>query len=170
MERIPHDGWQQHAGHVDRYEWANKHVQPGEVVNDVACGSGYGSLLLINAGEYRGYDRPGVDIVQAPDHATFHGADLNSAWVPETCDVTVCFETLEHVEDPAYVASMLAATTRRLIAVSVPVVPTAHENHHHLHDFTVSEIPALFPGWTVVEEWAQPEEMSHVWLFGREDV
>lgn len=165
MERIPADGWHQHAGHVARYQYAARHVRDGETVNDIACGTGYGSTFLLR-GSYRGYDQPGV-----PDPAfpgSFHTADLDDpAWRPDTADVTVCFETLEHVHNPARLAAVIAATSRRAIAVSVPVVPTTHLNPHHLHDFTEQDIPPLFPGFAVVDEWPQPEELSHVWLLER---
>ncbi len=82
-------------------------------------------------------------------------------------DVTICFETLEHVTYPAHLAEVLMRTTRRAILVSVPVVPTTHMNGHHLHDFIQDDIPGIFPGFTVVEEWPQPEELSHVWMLGR---
>lgn len=165
MERIPADGWHQHTGHVARYQYAAKCVRDGETVNDIACGSGYGALFLLR-GPYRGYDRPGIPDASFP--GSFHAADLDDpAWRPGVADVTVCFETLEHVKDPAHLAAVIAETSRRAILVSVPVVPTRLENPHHLHDFTEADIPPLFPGFLVADEWAQPEELSHVWLLER---
>lgn len=165
MERIPADSWEQHKGHVARYWYAAQHVRLGEVVNDIACGVGYGSGFFLR-GPYRGYDRPGV-----PDPSfsgSFHTADLDDPnWEPAPADVTVCFETLEHVKDPAHLARMICRTTRRAIVVSVPVEPTTHLNPHHLHDFTAADIPPLFGGFGIADEWAQPEELSHVWLFER---
>lgn len=166
MERIPADSWRGHPGHVARYLYAARHIHAGETVNDIACGSGYGALLLLQ-GPYRGYDRPGIPDPQFP--GSFHAADLDDpAWTPSTADVTVCFETLEHVKDPALLAAVIAETSRRAIVVSVPVVPTAHLNPHHLHDFTAADIPPLFPDFHVADEWPQPEELSHVWLLERD--
>jgi hypothetical protein len=163
MERIPADTYAQYAGHCDRYRWAADLVNEGETVNDVACGSGYGSTFFPHA-VYRGYDRAGVPSEMFPGE--FHEADLdNSDWEPSPADASVCFETLEHVIDPAHLAQTLVRTTRRVIFVSVPVVPTTHMNGHHLHDFTREDVPLLFPGLRITEEWAQPEEMSHVWRF-----
>lgn len=166
MERIPADGWGEYTGHTDRYAYASGYVDEDESVNDIACGVGYGSTFFRDL-VYRGYDRPGV-----PDPSflgQFHEADLNDpAWRPELADVTLCFETLEHVEDPAHLARVISETTRRAIFVSVPVVPTRHMNHHHLHNFTVDDVPPMFEGFTVTEEWAQPEELSHVWHLVRD--
>lgn len=166
-ERIAADAWEQHKGHVARYRYAARHVRDGETVNDIACGVGYGSLFLLR-GPYRGYDRPGAPDSRFP--GSFHAADLNDrGWVPGMADVTVCFETLEHVKDPAHLAAVICDTTRRAIAVSVPVVPTKHVNPHHLHDFEREDIPPMFPGFGIADEWAQPEELAHVWLFERSD-
>lgn len=165
MERIPADTWDQHPGHVARYRYAARHVRAGDTVNDVACGTGYGAVLLPGC-RYRGYDRAGVPDLRFP--GAFHAVNLDDpAWVPESADVTVCFETLEHVKDPARLARVIGETTERAIVVSVPVVPTRHENPHHLHDFTERDIPPLFAGFRVVDEWAQPEELSQVWLLER---
>lgn len=165
MERIPVDNWHTHAGHVARYEYAGRNVRAGEVVNDIACGIGYGAGQFTH-GEYHGYDRPGVPDQSFP--GSFHVADLDDhEWLPGAADVTVCFETLEHVHSPFHLARVIAATTKRAIIVSVPVVPTKHMNPYHLHDFTREDIPPLFPGFKVTDEWAQPEELSHVWLFER---
>lgn len=165
MERIPAEGWDEHQGHVARYAYAGSRTLPGEAVNDIACGSGYGSLAFSHA-VYNGYDKPGVPSPGFPGE--FHAADLDDPqWAPDTADVTVCFETLEHVKDPARLAQVIAATTTRVVFVSVPVVPTKHMNPHHLHDFTEDDVPPMFPGFTVAHEWAQPEELSHVWMLTR---
>ncbi len=150
-----------------RYRYAAGRVRPGETINDIACGVGYGAVFL-RAGPYRGYDRPGVP--DASFRGRFYAADLNDTeWVPEEADVTVCFETLEHVQDPGRLARVICQTTRRAIAVSTPVVPTRHMNPYHLHDFTRADIPPLFDGFQVADEWPQPEELAHVWWFERSD-
>lgn len=165
-ERVPLNRWETYTGHLERYEWAAGRTEPGERVGDVACGIGYGATFFPHASIYRGYDKPGVP------HAGFPGvfceADLDDpAWEPALCDVTCCFETLEHVKDPARLARVLMEATRRAIFVSVPVVPTMHCNQFHRSDFTREDIPPLFTGWVIGDEWPQPEEDSHVWMFTR---
>lgn len=170
MERIPADGWQLHAGHVERYRYAAAQVRAGETVNDVACGVGYGAVMLCTvAGVYRGYDRPGVpDSRFAGSGVRFVVCDLDDpAFAPDACDVTVCLETLEHVADPRRLAATLARTTLRALVVSVPTVPTCHGNPFHRHDFTAEEIPPMFTGFRVADRWAQPAELAHVWLLER---
>lgn len=163
MERIPAECWRTHAGHVARYRYAAENIGHGECVNDIACGVGYGSELLKHT-RYVGYDKPGVFAF----NEMFYGCDINSeTWMPLWCDVTVCFETLEHVENPARLARVIRATSRRAVFVSVPTQPTKHVNPWHLHDFTQDDIPPMFPDFKVKEVWPQPEELSHVWYFER---
>lgn len=166
MERIPAESWQLHEDHVSRYRWAGPLVAPGAVVNDIACGVGYGATFLTHA-VYRGYDKPGIP---AADRfpGSFHAADLNDpAWAPEPCDVTVCFETIEHVLSPWHLAGVICATTRRLIFLSVPLY--RHElNPFHLTTFTVADIPPMFGGFRVASDRPQPEANGHLWLLERD--
>ena len=166
IERIPVTGWKAYRGHLERYAYAGRMTRPGEVVNDIACGVGYGCTYLLHA-TYRGYDRPGV-----PQPRWFRGdfrvADLDDPlWLPEPCDVTVCLETLEHVVDPVRLARVIAATTRRAVIVSVPIIETTNWNPHHRHDFSTTDIPPLFPEFDVSDEWDQPSDRAHVWTFER---
>jgi hypothetical protein len=167
VERIEMSDWWNATGHIERYCYAASRLLRNETVNDIACGIGYGALfLLYQASTYQGYDRPGIAIPTFPGQ--FHSADIdNPQWSPNVADVTICFETLEHVEDPAQFAKVIAETSRRAIIVSVPIIPTKHINPYHKHDFVASDIPPLFPDFRIIDEWEQPSESSHVWTFER---
>ena len=157
------------AGHVERYQLAAEYARPGNVVMDVACGVGYGAAFFPGT-DYHGYDRPGVPDAErwsAPGGTTtFHGCDLNDwHWHPaKDADVTCCFETLEHVEDPERVAARLGLWTGGRILVSIPVVPTADSNPFHLHDIDPASVPGMFRGWTVLDTIEQPHELARVWV------
>ena len=166
MERIPADGWRAYGGHVDRYRMAAALCAPGDRVLDVACGVGYGAEVLAAADVvYTGVDRPGVVDARFYGYGAFVGADLDAWSPPGRYDLGVCFETLEHVGDPARLAGLLDGCCDRLI-VSAPTVPTAAVNPHHLHDFTLDSLLALFPGRPVLEVVDQRAELSHVVTFG----
>lgn len=84
--------------HLNRYRWA-LHTGLGSVVLDVACGTGYGSRLLANAGH------PTVSIDVDYQVLSSMGADLprvsgSLERLPirdGAVDAVVSFETLEHV-------------------------------------------------------------------------
>lgn len=166
-ERIPTESWRDQQGHIDRYRLAAQHIHNRDHVLDAACGIGYGATILHEAGldiVYTGIDRPDTPTLDLPPKAVVRHADLNT-WTPdETYDVALCFETLEHVENPQHLANVLTWSTRRLVIVSVPTIPTRHMNPWHLHDFEIDDVPRLFPTCRLVEVIPQPTEVSHIYL------
>lgn len=161
-ERIT-DNWRDQRGHVERYELAATLMTPGAHVLDAACGIGYGSQVLHEQGpshEYFGVDRFPVQTEFLP-FGWFTSADLDT-WQPSrTYDVGICLETLEHLRDPQRFASIMQAACKVLL-VSVPTVPTKHVNEHHLHDFTVDDVLAMFGSAASIEVTPQPAEVSHI--------
>lgn len=170
VERISLGMVSSEHGHRARYEWAAEYLLPGERVFDVACGIGYGASIMLDRVpvEYVGADKIEPDEAFA-ELGVFHsGVDLDS-WVPDFgWDVSVCFETLEHVANPKHLAGQVAKASRLLI-VSVPTRPTKHFNPYHLHDFTVEDVLSLFAGHELIELRDQPEELSHFFVFGPHD-
>lgn len=162
-ERIPSDGWRAQRGHVERYELAATLIQPGDTVLDAACGIGYGATVLAEeapAHTYWGADREPAELLDAD---RFLQVDLDT-WEPDFgFDVAVCFETLEHLADPARFASILLRASR-LVVASVPTVPTKATNPYHLHDFTVDTAAALFTSGRIVDVIPQPAEVSHIFI------
>jgi 2-polyprenyl-3-methyl-5-hydroxy-6-metoxy-1,4-benzoquinol methylase len=79
-------------------------------------------------------------------------------------DVSVCFETLEHLTNPQHLAEQVAKA-KRLVIVSVPTRPTKHFNKYHLHDFTVDDVLAMFSGSELLHLEDQLEELSHIFVF-----
>lgn len=167
-ERIPFEGWRSWKGHVDRYEWAAREVRRGEVVLDAPCGIGYGAELLAPTGcEYLGVDVPGAVADAFRDFGDFLEMDLDLWDGPaDGFDVGLCFEGLEHVLYPNHLAWIMAKA-RRLVLVSVPTIPTVGINPYHRHDFTVDDVPALFPSMELREVIPQPSESSHLYAFTR---
>ena len=166
FERISPEQVADQPGHVYRYELAASWLEPGERVLDVACGVGYGAKLMSDLMplEYVGVDK----IVPAPEFAglgQFHAGVNLDEWVPGFAwDVSVCFETLEHLENPQHLADQVAKA-KRLVIVSVPTRPTKHFNKYHLHDFTVDDVLTMFAGCEVLHLEDQPEELSHIFVF-----
>lgn len=166
FERITTEQVADQPGHVYRYELAASWLKPGERVLDVACGVGYGAKVLTDLVpvKYVGVDK----IVPAPEFARlgkFHAGVNLDGWVPGFAwDVSVCFETLEHLANPQHLADQVAKA-KRLMIVSVPTRPTKHLNPFHLHDFTVDDVLTMFAGCEVLHLEDQPEELSHIFVF-----
>jgi 2-polyprenyl-3-methyl-5-hydroxy-6-metoxy-1,4-benzoquinol methylase len=166
IERITRDDVDSQHGHVYRYNLAADLILEGERVLDVACGIGYGAGILQSKHVIK---YVGVDKMDIPDdfkkHGTFlSGVDLD-VWEPSLeWDVSVSFETLEHVKEPQRLANILKRASR-LIVLSTPTRPTMHMNPYHLHDFTVDDVLTMFDDCRVVSVEDQPKELSHIFVF-----
>lgn len=171
IERITGEDIHDQVGHVYRYELAASLMKPGESVLDVACGVGYGAEVISKkvTVNYVGVDKISPE-AQFQSYGRFvSGADLMT-WTPkEPFDVAVCFETLEHLQDPLHLVSVLKQA-HRLILLSVPTRPTKHFNPFHLHDFTVDDILIMFDNVELLHLEDQPEELSHIFVFSTEGI
>ncbi len=158
--------------HVARYQWAVKRLPVGLRVLDLACGVGYGTRILANAGyEAQGLDCDEEALAYAREHyaherASFWRTDAANLQLGEdTFGAAVCFETIEHIEDPLPMLRALRRAAPRLLA-SVPnedVFPFRGYAHHFRH-YTPGEFAQLLAsaGWRVTEWWGQEGPESEV--------
>ena len=93
--------------HLVRYEFAARYVS-GKIVADIACGTGYGSELLLIKGKTKNVI--GIDIsidtikyartTHMPDGVQFICAPGDATELPdESIEIVISFETMEHVPD-----------------------------------------------------------------------
>lgn len=140
------------ALHVERYAWAIHHLPAGPTL-DLACGVGYGSVMLASrddisrvvAGDIaaaalaearRSYRHPRVA------HVRGDGA----GWCrSEAFAAIVSLETVEHVASPKALLEDFVRLLRPdgVLVTSVPVTPSVDANPHHRTDFTVGSLLAL---------------------------
>lgn len=157
--------------HVARYEFAAKVLQPGSRVIDFACGVGYGCSILADAGHrVRGFDLDPEAIAYGSEHYARDGVELaigngNAPGELSEADAAVCFETIEHLEDPRPLLKALRGAAPILIA-SVPnedKIPYAGQLFHHRH-YTRQQFKALLQecGWCVTEWFGQDDQLAEV--------
>ena len=138
--------------HLAVYEWIAERCA-GQRVVDMACGEGYGSVVLArHARSVTGvdanpealeharlkYTRPGVRFVR--DLIERH---------EEPCDAIVFLQTIEHVEDPAALlrrframAGTVYVSTPNLLTLAPPGADKS-DNPWHLREYRVEEFRAL---------------------------
>jgi SAM-dependent methyltransferase len=146
--------------HVERYRLAAEYVREAHVV-DCACGTGFGSAALIQAGARSvdgvDLDREALEFARSR-HAlpgiTFFEADA-LRFVPSLVpSVWVSVDTMERLPNPVayvnHVAQLLPQGGRFI--VSVPVTVTTDSDQHHLHDFTRESFRALLRAHGFKEE------------------
>jgi 2-polyprenyl-3-methyl-5-hydroxy-6-metoxy-1,4-benzoquinol methylase len=137
------------AEHTARYRWATSFCD-GRRVLDAGCGAGYGAELLNQAGAA---SVVGVDISEAAlslarstvtDGVTLELGDVTAlSHADDSFDLVVCFEVIEHVEDPERVLDELSRVLRPdgLLLLSSPnrarYVPG---DPHHRHEYIRPEL------------------------------
>lgn len=162
--------------HVARYEWAAKRLPNVVWVIDYACGVGYGANILAGAGhKVHGYDIDSDALKYADQHYAANGAkflwgDGNAPHITDEYYAAVCFETIEHIEDPRPLLTALCKAAQLLIA-SVPnedVIPYEYEPGkgyaYHFRHYTKAQFEALLNecGWLVTKWYGQEGMASEV--------
>jgi SAM-dependent methyltransferase len=139
--------------HRRRYEWALHRVS-GRIL-DVACGTGYGTALLADAGAVTGLDRDGPTIEQARRRvptARFVLAEAPPVPFPDDAfDSIVSFETIEHVEEAQLFmielrrvlspgGHLLLSTPNRAVTSPNDAIP---QNPYHVREYLLPEVREL---------------------------
>lgn len=151
--------------HVARYEWVRGSLPAGLTVLDVGCGTGYGCEILAARRDLSIVGMDKIDLERTSALWRFVQVDLETADELPMTDFAVCFEVIEHLENPVELLRRIPSF--RLIC-SVPnqdVVPfdPARQKFHKRH-YTPAEFVALLAlaGWRVVARFGQLNKESNV--------
>lgn len=164
-----------------RYEFAARSLRPGRLL-DIACGVGYGTRLLSDAGgdcvQALGVDLSADAVAYAIRRygnlrTRFACADALAFDDPDGFDTIVSIETVEHLRDPVAFAARLVRLLRPsgILVASVPTTPSVDANPHHLHDFSERSFRALFEahGLTELDALVQKQPFSPVAVLRRSE-
>jgi SAM-dependent methyltransferase len=142
--------------HLARYEFVKEFVR-GKSVLDVACGSGYGSAMLKDAGASKvvGIDISDEAIAYARAQFNGKGVDFVVGNAEDLSlyrgfDVVVSFETIEHLPHPetflAEIAHSLSPQGALIISTPQRERGSLHDKPHnlyHLREWTLEEFEQL---------------------------
>ncbi len=160
--------------HILRYEWTRQFIQRCRVV-DAACGTGYGSSMLLQGGArgVDGFDISTEAIQAARDTYQAEGLQFDVADVtrlPATdheYDVYVSFETIEHVEDDEGLlrearrilrpgGRFICSTPNRALLDPGTAITDRPFNPFHIREYTLEEFSAaLHRHFSTVEFYGQ---------------
>ncbi len=167
------------TGHKERYRFAAGHAQRGDRVLDAACGVGYGSAMLSDAGCHV----TGVDI--SPDAIAsamrnyradvwINAAIADLGLAPGRFDMVVTLETLEHLVEPEAALRRFAALLKDdgLLVASVPnelfypydPAIFGNDDFPHQRHYTPPEFEALLRqgGFSHIEMFRQEQRADPV--------
>jgi ubiquinone/menaquinone biosynthesis C-methylase UbiE len=157
--------------HWARYRYASTLVA-NKATADVACGTGYGTRLLADAGAASivGVDLDPEAVSYASDHylrpgvSFLEGSAENLSMLESgQFDVVVSFETIEHLRDVNRYLSeiwrilrpngtfLVSTPDRRLASVLFPFIRRP-QNRYHVREFTQKELVELLSSHFIVHE------------------
>ena len=158
--------------HVARYKFAAWQIGSGQIVFDFACGIGYGAKVLADAGNtVFAADRAIQAITYGRSHYDHKAVTYIRGDIAQAIDnigpvnAAVCFETLEHLDDPFLALKLMARKAGTLIA-SVPNeerYPFRGQLFHKRH-FTRKQFADMLAesGWCVTGWYGQADQFGDV--------
>jgi 2-polyprenyl-3-methyl-5-hydroxy-6-metoxy-1,4-benzoquinol methylase len=162
-----------HPGHVERYKFAATLVK-GRVL-DAACGCGYGSRILTDAGcRVVGVDLENEAIQCAREHypgpGYLIGDIMDTPWAGRF-DWIVSLETIEHLPDAEHAlrifrlhGSRLVASTPNQLRYPFDAKKFEGDRFPHLRHYTPDEFTEILEatGWKVKSRHCQKTKISPV--------
>ena len=129
--------------HLERYQWASTYTR-GKRVYDIACGAGYGSLIL-EASDYFGFDNS----LEAVKYATeYYATNSKIAFYQrdactmsptlDAADVILSFETIEHLKDPEAFLGW-CCSHGKLLLISSPIRGSYGRSRFHLFEYKLAQ-------------------------------
>lgn len=152
------------AEHRARYKFAVKFIEGMNVI-DIGCGEGYGSYLMGGFAEtVVGVDLSEEAVVNAlelysSDKVDFKTGDVTRLSYPENeFDAGVCFEVIEHIENPGDLLKEAGRVIKPggIFIVSTPnggVRVSSQKNPFHVKEFTLAEFSKLLEDYFPIEKW-----------------
>ena len=137
--------------HLVRYQLAAQ-IAAGKNILDIACGSGYGSKILAEAGALKvtGVDRDAEALEEARKNYSevdFKVGDAeNISETDKSFNLITSFETIEHLNNPEKYLAEIARVlqTDGIFLVSTPNREVfGQKNPYHLHEFTRTEFEEI---------------------------
>jgi len=137
--------------HLARYNFASQ-LTHGKRVLDVGCGVGYGSqrIAQLGAASVTAFDLSADAIRHAGLHyahpaVEFSVGNAQSFSFERQFDIVLCFELIEHVENPERVLQCISRVLAPdgVLVMSTPRALAEKRTHFHVYEFTLDEYRSM---------------------------
>jgi ubiquinone/menaquinone biosynthesis C-methylase UbiE len=165
---------------IIRYKFASKYVED-KIVLDIACGSGYGTILLSEHGARKVI---GLDIdfntileLQKQYHNNnnniefINGSTYSIPFSDEYFDILVSIETLEHLENPDTFLNEARRVLKKggIIIISTPLNESESrftpQNPFHIREYNLYEIECIMSKYFIkLDIYFQRSKLKANWL------
>ena len=168
--------------HSERYFFAANIIRDPKIqkVMDVACGIGYGAKILQDAGSVVLAFDISIEAIQYANEC-YKGPEYMVAdatekpWGDRTFDHIVCFEFIEHLEDPRPLLKILAECLKNgYLFVSTPnqmlypfkAETFKNDEYPHKKHYRPTELDSLLKecGFDIIKRYCQPNKTAQVEL------
>ena len=157
-QKLPWYGKRLIQEHLTRYQFATPFVQD-KIVVDIACGTGYGSKLLANAGAKQvigiDNDQQAIGIAekkyQAKNLSYVIGDAEKLSLKTSSIDMIVSFETIEHFVYPQRFLHEIKRILKPdgMLILSTPNQALSYrDNPFHVKEYTYHEFQLMFSSFT----------------------
>lgn len=151
---------------MQRYEFAIKCLSNGyRRVIDTACGMGYGTHLLNQAGHYvLGIDnsQEAIEYAKINYPSNYLVRDCEDYFL-DNFDVTVCLEALCHFKNPQKFIDNIK--TNELL-VSAPIDPPSDDGYlYRLHNLSETTFKSLLKDWLILDEMWQGKKQKYLVIY-----
>lgn len=141
---------------VKRYQFAIECLKGRRLILDLACGMGYGSHLLREAGlTVIGIDNSLEAIKYARENypGDYELADLEKDFYFFNADAAVCLEALCHLKNPQAFIDKLRINE---LVISAPMNPNPNDGYiYRLHSLSEQQFKDLLKDWNIIKEFRQ---------------
>lgn len=161
--------------HYRRYEMACNLVDPNDIVGDMACGSGYGTIMLSKkCNKVHGYDIDSLTINEIKKRyinetsVAFTETNLLNLNIDGVFDKVISFETIEHftLEELKILIPLIHKSLKNdgMLIFSTPY--NQEENQysrvfHKTFQITENKIPEILNNYFLIEKFLYQDYISH---------